>query len=98
MKSELRSSREIEMKSSGALRLRDVADFVKAAHQFGCSVMLLDGETRVDGKKFVELAHWHFREGEQVKLETWGFDAGECIAALTEILKRGQGQALKLEY
>jgi phosphocarrier protein HPr len=98
MKMELRCSNEINFAATDAMRLRDLARFVKSANHFTCSVMVSCGGKRVDGKSFIELSNLRFKDAGKIQLETWGWDAPEALEALTKIALQRCTEELELVH
>jgi phosphotransferase system HPr (HPr) family protein len=98
MRTELRCSSEINFEAIEAMRLRDLAKFVKSANHFSCSVMVTCLGRRVDGKSFIELSNLRLKDAGKMLLETWGWDAPEAIEELSKIARQRNPHELEMVH
>jgi phosphotransferase system HPr (HPr) family protein len=90
---------ELEIHNAHGLHARPAALFVQAANRFQSSITLLNldstrGQARpVDAKSIMAVMTAGIHAGHRVALEAEGPDADEAIAALTDLVQSGLGEA-----
>jgi phosphotransferase system HPr-like phosphotransfer protein len=87
------SSRDLPQQSSLELGMQDLARLVRTANRFACSVVLCQGQRRVDGKSLEAVTGLTLGQAEPIVIETWGTDACECLWALSSIITGGPSLA-----
>ena len=66
--------------------------FVKLAMSFKSKVQIQKGNQIIDGKSILDLLTLGAGNGTQLKLQTTGPDAEECLAALAQLIEGGFGE------
>jgi phosphocarrier protein len=70
------------------LHARAAARFVKIAERFTADITVEKGEARVSARSIMGLMMLAAACGTEVKICATGFDAGEALDALTDLVKR----------
>lgn len=86
MESDLRIQRNFNLNRSGAVPMRDLAKFVKTANRFASSVIVRSGSGGADGKSALAMSSLNLAGGRDFTVKAWGWDAPECIEALSRCI------------
>jgi phosphocarrier protein HPr len=88
------AEREIIIINRLGLHARAASQFVNLAKTFASSVELVNGETRVDGKRIMSVMLLGAGQNTRLTLCTDGDDADQAMAALCELIddRFGEGE------
>jgi len=78
--------REVTILDPTGLHMRPAAEFVKAANQFGCTLMVRTDKKAVDGRSLLGLFELAAVSGTTLRLEAEGDDAEACLERLTGLI------------
>ncbi len=86
--------REITIINRLGLHARAASKFVNLAKTFACTVELVNGDTRVDGKRIMSVMLLGAGQHTRLMLCTDGEDAEQAMAALCELIddRFGEGE------
>lgn len=73
---------KVEIKNADGLHMRPAMQFVDAANQFDCDIIVSNNETEVDGKSIMEMSMLAATCGTRLKIRAEGADAREAIEVL----------------
>jgi phosphotransferase system HPr (HPr) family protein len=80
-------SREIKITNPTGLHTRPGNDFVKAAKQYSCGIILVKGGKSIDGKSLLKLMKLNVVQGDTITVRCDGPDEGAALEALASYLE-----------
>lgn len=83
----LKASRHVEIKNPQGLHLRPGEVFTRKASEFECTISVISGDRRVDGKSLLDIATLGASQGTKLEIEAHGPDAELAVEVLAEILE-----------
>jgi phosphocarrier protein len=81
------ASQEVVIGNRQGLHARPATQFVETANRYASRVTVFKDNTRVNGKSVMEMMLLDAEQGTTLRIEAEGEDAGECLAALAEIVR-----------
>ena len=81
-------SQEVVIVNRQGLHARPATQFVETANRYASRVTVFKDNTRVNGKSVMEMMLLDAEQGTTLRIEAEGEDAGECLAALAEVVRR----------
>jgi phosphocarrier protein len=83
---------EITIVNQSGLHGRASALLVETARRFAADIRLVRGDEEVDGKSILDVMTMACTRGTPVKIRARGHDAGQALAALTELVRGRFGE------
>ena len=87
-----RASATVVIGNEKGLHARAASQFTQIASRYDCRVVVSRDEVQVSGKSIMNLLLLAAAQGVSLNIETVGFGADECLAALVRLVESNFGE------